>query len=971
MEGLLRWKASLHRSNRVHNNSLLLPSWTMMMANGSNSNPCKWEGLTCNESGLITIINLSSMDLQGTLHDFNFLSFPNLLDFDLHNNSLFGPLPATIANLSKLTNLYLFTNNFNGSIPPAFGSLNNLLVLDLGDNQLSGSIPSTIGSLKNLFGLYLYSNQLIGSIPMEIGNLTNMHELVLQNNNLSGSIPSSLGNLNNLTSFLLFQNQISGSIPPELGKLGYLSQLDLSGNYLTGSIPASFGNLGSLVFLYLYSNSLWFHPYGDWKPDHLYDLQLSNNYLIGSIPPEIGYLRSLGRLYLSSNILTGPLPASLGNLTNLNSIFLLDNQLSGQVPQEIGNLTKLQYLQLGNNSFNGYLPQNLCNRASLIRISGNDNHFIGPIPKSMRNCTSLTRLRLDNNYLTGNISEVFGVYPNLTYIDLSYNQLSGEVSQNWGKCLQLTSLKISGNKISGRIPPELGNSTQLQGLDLSSNLLVGQIPREMGRLRSLLTLDLNDNQLSGTVPKDVGFFSNLLYLDLSMNNLRGSLGSLNKLTNLNLSHNKLFGSIPSTFSEMLSLITIDVSYNELEGPLPDNRAFQKATMEAFVHNKGLCGNATGLQPCISPSTKMQTPKESHKSLILIISLLAVLLFLLFASLGTFLFFRRRMKSIEENTSANQQHGDVFTIWNFDGRIAYQDIIEATDQFDPKHCIGVGRHGSVYKAELSSGRLIAVKKFNSSLEEESSDQETFRNEILVMTEVRHRNIVKLYGYCSHVRHSFLVLEYVGRGSLAKILSMEEEAVELDWAKRVNIVKGVAQAIAYLHHDCSPPIIHRDISSNNILLDSDFEPHVSDFGISRFLKPDSSLWTALAGTFGYFAPELAYTMRVTEKCDVYSFGVVTFEVIMGKHPGELISTFPSLSSSGLSSIEENILLKDMVDQRISPPINQVAEKLASIMKLAFSCLCENPNSRPTMQQVSQELSICSISQGNSTQELCDNY
>ncbi|XP_043720607.1 MDIS1-interacting receptor like kinase 2-like [Telopea speciosissima] len=185
-------------------------------------------------------------------------------------------------------------------------------------------------------------------------------------------------------------------------------------------------------------------------------------------------------------------------------------------------------------------------------------------------------------------------------------------------------------------------------------------------------------------------------------------------------------------------------------------------------------------------------------------------------------------------------------------------------------------------------------------------------------------------------------------------MDEEAVELDWTKRVNIIKGVAQALAYLHHDCSPPIIHRDISSNNILLDLDFEPHVSDFSISRFLKLDSSHWTTLAGTYGYFAPELAYTMRVTEKCDAYSFGVLTFEVMMGKHPGELIPTLSSLSFS-LPFVEQNILLKDIIDQRISPPINQVAEKLASIMKLASSCLHANPQSRPTMQHVSRAINL----------------
>jgi serine/threonine protein kinase len=129
---------------------------------------------------------------------------------------------------------------------------------------------------------------------------------------------------------------------------------------------------------------------------------------------------------------------------------------------------------------------------------------------------------------------------------------------------------------------------------------------------------------------------------------------------------------------------------------------------------------------------------------------------------------------------------------------------------------------------------------------------FRIEIDVLMGIRHRNIVKLYGFCSHAKHSFLVYEFVERGSLRKVLNDEEQAIKMDWDKRINLIKGVANALSYMHHDCSPPIIHRDISSNNVLLDSDYEAHVSDFGTARLLMPDSSNWTSFAGTFGYTAP-----------------------------------------------------------------------------------------------------------------------
>jgi serine/threonine protein kinase len=129
---------------------------------------------------------------------------------------------------------------------------------------------------------------------------------------------------------------------------------------------------------------------------------------------------------------------------------------------------------------------------------------------------------------------------------------------------------------------------------------------------------------------------------------------------------------------------------------------------------------------------------------------------------------------------------------------------------------------------------------------------FTSEMHSLLGIRHRNIVKLYGFCSHRKHSFLVYEFLERGSLRTILDNEEQAMEMDWMKRINLVRGVANALSYLHHNCSPPIVHRDISSNNILLDSEYEAHVSDFGTARLLLPDSSNWTSLAGTAGYTAP-----------------------------------------------------------------------------------------------------------------------
>ncbi|KAK0575817.1 hypothetical protein LWI29_007587 [Acer saccharum] len=145
---------------------------------------------------------------------------------------------------------------------------------------------------------------------------------------------------------------------------------------------------------------------------------------------------------------------------------------------------------------------------------------------------------------------------------------------------------------------------------------------------------------------------------------------------------------------------------------------------------------------------------------------------------------------------------------------------------------------------------------------------------------------------------------------------------------------------MHHDCDPPIVHRDISSKNVLLDSEHKAYVSDFGIAKVLKVDSSILTKLAGPYGYVAPEFAYTMKVTEKCDVYIFGVLALEVIKGNHPKYFLF---SLSSTSYGNM--NIELNDVLDGRLPPPSLEVENKPKSIMEVAFSCLVVNPQSRPT--------------------------
>ncbi|XP_020216379.1 MDIS1-interacting receptor like kinase 2 [Cajanus cajan] len=371
---------------------------------------------------------------------------------------------------------------------------------------------------------------------------------------------------------------------------------------------------------------------------------------------------------------------------------------------------------------------------------------------------------------------------------------------------------------------------------------------------------------------------------------------------------------------------------------------------SLIGNKGVCTDILYVQteyqfqPCPASKVRHNLVSKVRHNLVIVLPILTFLIIAIFC-----LLYLRHMHIAIMNKYAKAmtatKNGDLFCIWNYDGTIAYEDIITQTENFDMKYCIGTGAYGSVYKAQLPSGKVVALKKLHGFEAEVPAFDESFRNEIKVLSEIRHRHIVKLYGYCLHRRIMFLIYEYMEKGSLFSVLCDDVEAMELDWRKRVNIVKGIAHALSYLHHDCINPIVHRDISASNILLNSEWEPSVGDFGTARFLSLDSSNRTIVAGTIGYIAPELAYSMLVGEKCDVYSFGVVALETLVGRHPKELSSSLQSAST------DNGITLCDVLDQRLPQPTMSVLLDIVHLAIVAFACLNPNPSSRPTMKCISQ--------------------
>ncbi|MBA0715401.1 hypothetical protein Golax_014299 [Gossypium laxum] len=281
----------------------------------------------------------------------------------------------------------------------------------------------------------------------------------------------------------------------------------------------------------------------------------------------------------------------------------------------------------------------------------------------------------------------------------------------------------------------------------------------------------------------------------------------------------------------------------------------------------------------------------------------------------------------------------------------KELDKATDNFNKNRVLGQGGQGTVYKGMLVDGRIVAVKKSKAMVAE---TVEEFINEVVIFSQINHRNVVKLLGCCLETEVPLLVYEFIPNGTLFQYLHDQSEEFPLPWGTRLRIAKETAEAISYLHFSASIPIYHRDIKSTNILLDEKFKAKVSDFGTSRSISVDQThLTTHVQGTFGYLDPEYFQSSQFTEKSDVYSFGVVLVELLTGEKPIlslQMADESRSLATHFIVSMEENRVL-EIIDGRVAKQAK--VEELMMVAKLAYRCLSLSGKKRPTMKEVAMQL------------------
>ncbi|XVF59753.1 hypothetical protein PTKIN_Ptkin07bG0301400 [Pterospermum kingtungense] len=294
----------------------------------------------------------------------------------------------------------------------------------------------------------------------------------------------------------------------------------------------------------------------------------------------------------------------------------------------------------------------------------------------------------------------------------------------------------------------------------------------------------------------------------------------------------------------------------------------------------------------------------------------------------------------------------------------RELDRATDHFNKNRILGQGGQGTVYKGMLVDGRIVAVKK---SIFLHADRVEQFVNEVVILSQIDHRNVVKLLGCCLETEVPLLVYEFISNGTLFQYLHDEKEEFQLSWKMRLGIAIEAAEAISYLHSSASFPIYHRDIKSTNILLDERYRAKVSDFGTSRSLSIDQThVTTNVRGTFGYLDPEYFQSSQFTEKSDVYSFGVVLVELITGQKPTSVVKAEEgrSLATHFIILMQENRLF-DIVDARIME--DSAHEEIIAAANIAYRCLSLSGKNRPTMKEVAAELErIPSLQKASNVQQ-----
>ncbi|KAG8494967.1 hypothetical protein CXB51_012388 [Gossypium anomalum] len=837
---------------------------------------------------LLRNLSISSNQLTGTIS--NIGSIRSLQFLDLSVNAFHGVIPSGIANLKDLVLLNLSSNSFDGTFPSGFSNLKRLKYLDLRSNVFSGDIMKLLSQLQSVVHMDLSSNQLSGSLDLGLGTshfISSIQYLNISQNLLVGELFAHDGMpyFDSLEVLDASNNQLVGTIP-SFNFIVSLRILRLGSNRLSGSLPEALLQESSMILseLDLSLNQL----------EVIAEAMIFNLWQ-NLLPHYIMFSNTLCDYFLLMKIFASVVgPVGSITSTTLKKLNISSNKLSGSLPYRIGHCA---VIDLSNNLLSGDLSriQGWGNYVEVIELSSNS--LIGTLPDKTSEFLRLTAFKVCNNSLQGVLPSILATYPELKVVDLSLNHLNGSLLPSFFMSTKLTDLNLSSNNFTGSIPlqdiknlPSVSSAGNLSllTLDLSHNSLTGNLPPEIAKFHNLEILNLSDNKLEGSIPD--GLPNELKGFNVSLNNFSGAIP--NNLRGFPDSSfhpgNSLlkFGSFPLSpkgssdlnlkpHRSQIKPVTRIVLIVGLVGGaaiialacvmIYYRNNWQETRSEGLKRNVGketVCQGEYSLshtsvpyrskdtssssfsfrQELLSSSKKSSAFDHGNSSFILndpkhlghlestrrdegLASPMSILSSSNASpSKAEFPF---ESSSALKVRSPDKLAGDLHL---FDGSLAL-----TADELSraPAEVIGRSCHGTLYKATLDSGNVLAIKWLKEGI---AKGKKEFAREVKKLGYIKHPNLVSLQGYYwGPKEHEKLIISnYVNARCLAFYLQETEprKLPPLSLDERLRVAIDVARCLSYLHNERAIP--HGNLKSTNILLETpNLTARLTDYSLHRIL------------------------------------------------------------------------------------------------------------------------------------------
>ncbi|KAG5629375.1 hypothetical protein H5410_001092 [Solanum commersonii] len=818
--------------------------------------------------------------------------------------------PVDAAALKSLTNYWYGPSDWNGADPcgsswEGVGCRDSRVIsITLSSIRLKGQLSGDVQGLSELETLDLsYNKDLTGFLPQSIGKLTKLSNLILVGCGFSGSIPDSIGYLTRLAFLFLNSNQFTGRIPATIGYLTELHWLDLSDNQIEGNIPVSNG---------------------------------SN--------PGLDKLVNTKHFHFGKNQLSGEIPARLfhSNMT-LTHLLVENNKFTGVIPDTLGFVQTMKMLDMSRNEFNtSDFPSWIPSLQSLTTLVMEKTGLQGSVPASLFSLHQLQTVILRNNKLNGSL-EIESTYSNqLQLIDVQ-NNLIESFTQKPGYRFQIM---LKGNPFCNR-----GEGTETYCIETQQNETYST------PLQNCLAIECSSNQVSSPACKCAfPYVGDLIFRAPSFLNLgnKATYETLEKSLMLFFQERQL--PVESVSLHNPTIVSDDdylprffqCNWSCGIGFVLSNQIFKPRLPLDFMSSIVMAINTS--------MTSTGSKKSSSTGVIIGATVGGSVLAILALTIGIYAF--RQKKRAEDaakrsdpfaSWDSNKHSGAVPQLtgarfFSFEelknGPIifrnqrywlwwlwkVYQEVCLNQLLYPMKETIE-----TVYRGTLPNGELVAIKR---ALQGSAQGAREFKSEIELLSRIHHKNVVGLAGFCFDRVEQMLVKDW-------DQVRLDEETEYSHWSR----------GLQYLHDLVSPPIIHRDIKSNNILLDGNLNAKVADFGLSRFLGEKGHITTQVKGTMGYMDPEYYMTNQLTEKSDVFSFGVVLLEIVTGKVPIDKGRYIVKEVKDAMDMTKDLYNLHEILDPAVRS--GATPRGLEEFVVLALKCVEEGGVNRPKMSEVVKQI------------------